>query len=62
MEIEDKFRKFDITNEMAESFRYFANGSKHADDKNENYVIKTIVLGEHEVHFNEQGDGNAELG
>jgi hypothetical protein len=62
MEIEEKFRRFNLTDEMAENFRYLANVSKGSNEQSQNYIIKTIVFGEHEVHSNKQGEDNAKLG
>ena len=62
MEIENKFKKFDLTAEMVEHFRSLAAVTKKSDEYGHGYAITTIVLGEHEASSTEQGDNNAELG
>lgn len=62
MEIENKFKRFNLTAEMAEHFRSLAAVTKKTDEHGHSYAITTIVLGEHEAHSTERGEENAELG
>ena len=62
MLIEDKFKKFYVTDEMAEHFRILAALTKKPDEQAHSYAIKTIVLGVDKADSSEQGAGNAKLG
>lgn len=59
VEIEDKFKLFNLTDEMAENFRFLGTVVKRSDGQTLTYTIKTIVLGEREGHSTEQGESNA---
>jgi hypothetical protein len=62
MLIEDKFKKFNLTDEMTEHLRFLAALTKKSDEQAHSYAIKTIVLGIDKADSTEQGAGNAELG
>lgn len=56
MEIEDKFNRFNITDEMIQNFRYLENISKGFDKQREDFIIKTIIInGEHKLPSKKQG-------
>jgi len=62
MLIEDKFKKFNLTDAMTEHLRSLAALTKKSDEQAHSYAIKTIVLGVDKADSTEQGAGNAELG
>lgn len=62
MKIEDKFKQFNLTDEISDKFRYLESLSKDANEQSKGYFIETIVLGEPRAFSNKQGDRNAKLG
>lgn len=61
MLIEDKFKKFNLTDEMMEHFRSLTALTKKSDEQAYSYEIKTILFGVDQAGSTEQGASNAEV-
>ena len=61
-ETEDKYNKFNLTNEMVNNFHYLATIFNKSKETKNSYTIKTILLGDDFTLNNKQGVENAELG